>query len=174
MVLRRIALGLILSSLLWIAWGPPALAQGTPPASPPPQVQKLFAAMTPEERVGQLFLVTFDRTDTSDKSNIYDLIANQRVGGVVLVAANDNFAPAPDTVPAAFQLTRALQQLEWDTASNPIVDPTTKQLVSHAYVPLFIALTQDGDGPPGDQIFTGLTPLPSELAIGATWSTDLA
>jgi beta-N-acetylhexosaminidase len=41
-------------------------------------------------------------------------------------------------------------------------------------VPLFIGIAQEGDGYPTDQLLNGLTPLPSEMAIGATWNTDLA
>ena len=48
------------------------------------KAQAVLAAMTPEERVGQLFLVTFQGTDTHDQTQIYDLIANHHVGGVVL------------------------------------------------------------------------------------------
>jgi len=42
------------------------------------------------------------------------------------------------------------------------------------YVPLTIALQQAGGGAPYDQILSGLTELPSPLAIGATWNPDLA
>jgi len=48
--------------------------------------QAVLAAMTPEERVGQLFLVTFQGTDTHDQTQIYDLIVNHHVGGAVLLA----------------------------------------------------------------------------------------
>ena len=62
----------------------------------------VFQKMTAEERIGQLFLVTFTGTDTTDKSQIYDLIVNHHVGGVVLLAANDNFEAAPDTASGAY------------------------------------------------------------------------
>ena len=45
------------------------------------KAQGVLASMTPEEKVGQLFLVTFQGTDTHDQTHIYDLIANQHVGG---------------------------------------------------------------------------------------------
>ena len=141
---------------------------------PPAAVKAVFQKMSVEERIGQLFLITFTGTDTTDKSQIYDLIVNHHVGGVVLAAANDNFAAAPGTVEAASELTRGLQEVEWNTALNPPIDPKTDQPIPHQYVPLFIAISQDGDGPPGDEIMSGLTPLPSEMAIGATWSPDLA
>src|SRR5690349_20925385 len=76
------------------------------------EAQAVLASMTPEERVGQLFLVTFQGTDTHDQTEIYDLIANHHVGGVVLLAANDNFLPDPDTIPSAHQLINDLQTIE--------------------------------------------------------------
>ena len=42
------------------------------------------------------------------------------------------------------------------------------------YVPLFIGISQAGDVYPGDQIISGMTPLPSQMAIGATSDSRLA
>ena len=137
------------------------------------QAQAVLASMTPEERVGQLFLVTFQGTDTHDQTQIYDLIANHHVGGVVLQAANDNFLPEPDTIPSAYQLIRALQTIESEAITTPTSEPNTQPAES-TYVPLFIAISQEGDGAPHDQILSGLTPLPNLMAIGATWKTELA
>ncbi len=132
-------------------------------------VANLIARMTPEQRVGQLFLVSFNGTDVGPESQIYDLIVNRYVGGVVLTAANDNFIAAPDTAAGAFSLVSALQQTEWDGARNP-VSPTSQ----HPYVPLFIGISQEGGGYPNDQVLSGLTPIPSQMAIGATWDRALA
>ena len=133
------------------------------------QAQVVLASMTPEERVGQLFLVTFHGTDTHDQTEIYDLIANHHVGGVVLQAANDNFVPQPDTIPSTHQLISALQRIESDATSTSSSDASAQ-----TYVPLFVGISQEGDGVPHDQILSGLTPLPNLMAIGATWDTDLA
>ncbi|HSA99247.1 MAG TPA: glycoside hydrolase family 3 N-terminal domain-containing protein, partial [Anaerolineales bacterium] len=135
------------------------------------KAQAVLAAMTPEERVGQLFLVTFQGTETHDQTRIYDLIANHHVGGVVLLSGNDNFMPAPDTIPNAHQLINALQTIESDAVTKPKADAQSK---TNVYVPLFIGISQDGDGTPYDQILSGLTPLPNPMAIGATWKTELA
>ena len=78
--------------------------------------------MTPEERVGQLFLVTFTGTDTSETSQIYNLMTQYHVGGVVLLAENDNFVQAPDTVAQAQTLINNIQKLEWDTSINPVTN----------------------------------------------------
>ncbi|HEX2996008.1 MAG TPA: hypothetical protein VHP14_14385, partial [Anaerolineales bacterium] len=89
----------------------PALAAEARTQSPTSRAQAVLGSMTPEERVGQLFLVTFQGTETHDQTRIYDLIVNRHVGGVVLLAGNDNFLPPPEnnTVSSAYQLIRALQ-----------------------------------------------------------------
>lgn len=133
--------------------------------------QAVLAAMTPEERVGQLFLVTFRGTDTHEQTEIYDLIANHHVGGVVLQAANDNFLPQPDTISSAYQLISALQTVESEASTAP---QSTTNTQPNVYVPLFIGISQEGDGVPNDQILSGLTPLPDLMAIGATWKTELS
>ncbi|HSL45586.1 MAG TPA: glycoside hydrolase family 3 N-terminal domain-containing protein [Anaerolineales bacterium] len=138
-----------------------------------PEAQALLATMTPEERVGQLFLVTFQGIDVHDQTQIYDLIANQHVGGVVLLAANDNFLPEPDTIPSVYQLISDLQKIEANTTTSSSPE-TSAQTGEKTYVPLFIGISQEGDGGPYDQILRGLTPLPNLMAIGATWNTDLA
>jgi beta-N-acetylhexosaminidase len=170
MKLRRALLGILFAALMVASVGAP-LRVAAQTAAPPAQVLQLFSQMTPEERIGQLFLVTFTGTDTSNQSQIYDLITNHYIGGVVLRADNDNFVAAPNTLSAANQLIQNLQQIEWSNAVPPTPAP---KAASHAYIPLFIAISQSGDGAPGDQILNGLTPLPSEMAIGATWSPDFA
>ena len=137
------------------------------------EAQAVLASMTPEERVGQLFLVTFQGTDTHDQTEIYDLIANHHVGGVVLQAANNNFLPQPDTITSAYQLVRDLQTIESQATTTPPSEPNA-QPAEKVYVPLFMGISQEGDGVPYDQILSGLTPIPSLMAIGATWRTDLA
>jgi beta-N-acetylhexosaminidase len=147
------------------------------------QAKQLLTAMSPEERVGQLFLVSFTGPAAGDKSQIYDLVVRHHVGGVILSAANDNFSASPDTIPNAYKLIAQLQRAEWraslgqpaatDAAVTvtPGLGPTP---VPPQYVPLFVGISQGGDGYPGDQILSGLTPLPDLMAIGATWDPKLA
>ena len=142
-------------------------------ATPPPAVLAILNSMSPEERVGQLFLVTFTGTDTGENSQIHNLMTEYHIGGVVLLAENDNFVSAPETVAQAHALINNIQQLEWDTSKNPAAIVQGSESTS-AYVPLFVGIAQEGNGSPTDQILSGLTPLPSEMAIGATWSTELA
>jgi beta-N-acetylhexosaminidase len=138
------------------------------------KVQSLLASMTPEEKVGQLFLVTFRGTNTGPESQIYDLIANHHVGGVILLAENDNFLGTPDTISSVHQLITELQSIEVQpTLATPVPETPTPTLKNNA-IPLFIGISQEGDGAPHDQILSGLTPLPDAMAIGATWKTELA
>jgi beta-N-acetylhexosaminidase len=138
------------------------------------RAQALLDSLTPEERVGQLFLVTFDGTDAGPDSQIYDLITKYHIGGVILDSGNDNFAQNPQTLSDALKLTRQLQNDEWSGSQTNQVDPVSNLEFTPAFIPLFIGLSQEGDGAPYDQIINGLTPLPSEMALGATWDPDLA
>ncbi len=136
--------------------------------------QALLETLTPEERVGQLFLVTFNGTDVDLESQIYDLITNHHIGGVILQKENDNFLPPPQTENGAWQLVRSLQNTEWAASQSNQIEPVTSEEFRPAFIPLFVGIAQDGNGPPADQIFNGLTSLPSLMGIGATFQTELA
>ncbi len=140
----------------------------------PPEVARLLETLSPEERVGQLFLVTFTGTDTNVKSQIYDLVANYHIGGVVLQAGNDNFNPAPTALQDAHQLIVDLQNIEWDSTELPLANPILGTSSQRAYIPLFVGIEQEGDGYPTDQILSGLTPMPSAMSLGASWKPELA
>jgi len=141
---------------------------------PPIVVRQLLNAMTPEERVGQLFLVPFRGTEVSATSDIYDLIVNHHVGGVILLAGNDNFTAAPNTLADAHRLIYNLQAAERIGSTTQFINSETGRPATPAYVPLWIGIAQEGNGAPTDQIINGLTVLPSEMALGATWQPDLA
>jgi len=166
-LLRILFLLVILAALVT------APVQAQTPA-PDPKITSILNAMTPEERVGQLFLVTFNGTDTSEISQIYNLVTQYHIGGVVLLAGNDNFAAAPDTAVQAQLLINNIQQVEWDVSRNSVTGEVGEAGVDSVYVPLFVGIAQEGNGYPTDQILSGLTPLPSEMAIGATWNIELA
>jgi len=170
----------ILVLLVFLAAFVPAPVSVRAQTSTPPNVEAILNSMTPEERVGQLFLVTFNGTDTSESSQVYDLITQYHIGGVVLLAQNDNFAPLPgsevqtDVITQTRTLIDGIQKLKWDVSLNPVSDAVTGLELNSAYVPLFVGVAQEGNGYPTDQVLSGLTPLPSEMAIGATWNTALA
>jgi beta-N-acetylhexosaminidase len=134
----------------------------------------LLEDMTPEERVGQLFLATFQGTNVDLESQIYDLIVNRHIGGVILQRENDNFLAAPQTENGAWQLIRTLQTTEWSASQTNQIEPETFEEFTPAFIPLLVGISQEGNGPPADQIFNGVTSLPSLMAIGATFQTDLA
>jgi len=138
------------------------------------RAQALLETLSPEERVGQLFMVTFTGTDSGPESAIFDLIVNHHIGGVVLQAENDNFASQPQTLGDALHMIRQLQTDEWSASQSLQIDPVSNQEFTPAFMPLFIGISQEGDGAPYDQIINGLTSLPSQMALGATWQTDLA
>jgi len=133
------------------------------------QAEELLAQMTPAEKVGQLFLVTFNGTDVDPDSELYDLITNWHVGGFVLRADQDNFVDV-DTTLAAQSLITSMQSTAWEK-TQPLPDTTPPQ-PTPVYIPLYIGIEQGGSG--NDQILSGLTPLPNQMSLGATWSPELA
>lgn len=169
--------GLLLTLVLCASLFTTAAGLGGPPVqttTPEERAQALLEQMAPEERIGQLFLVEFEGAQTSDDTPIYDLIINHHIGGVVLKAENDNFIGPDETLANAWNLIRELQRVERRSTQVQQVDPVSGEPYNPNYIPLFIAITQDGDGYPADQILGGLTPLPSPMAIGAAWDADLA
>lgn len=157
--------------------GPARTVSGAPPHQTDDAGTKairLLESMTPEERVGQLFLVSFEGTDISSESDIYDLIVNHHVGGVVLRADNDNFVGPANTIQTANELIRGMQNLPYQASLGTLTHPVTSLPIESAYIPLFVGISQEGDSYPLDQILNELTVLPSPMAIGATWNPDLA
>jgi beta-N-acetylhexosaminidase len=146
-------------------------AQGTIPRL---RAKLLLTTMTPEEKVGQLFLISFNGTDVGENSQIYDLIANHHIGGVILTRKNDNFVGPENTINEAHRLVSSLQLIEWQSSITDVVDTFGREIGSVQYIPLFVAMSQEGDHYPNDEIFNELTPLPNQLAIGSTWSKDLS
>jgi beta-N-acetylhexosaminidase len=142
--------------------------------TPEARAEQLLEGMTPEERVGQLFLVTFQGSNVEPDSTINNLISNHHIGGVILKKNNDNFTGPDDTLTTAWQLNQSLQQAEWDASQGEMMDPLSNEPFTPIYIPLFIGISQNGDNAPSDQILSGVTPLPSLMAIGATWDTKLS
>lgn len=231
---RRLPLILALLLALLPAWARPAAAgpgaaaavaqtrppEPTPtPARPQPQpvdIKALLARMTAADKVGQLFLVTFEGADVEPGSDIATLVRDYRVGGVVLLPANGNFrnVPVPAPVPAApatpitatttatppapallttpqqiAALANALQALALGP-SQPITpaltgaptalplppgqaEPAPAALSAGPGTPLFIAVDWTGDDSSFFAGTGGFTPLPSAMAMGATWSPAL-
>lgn len=194
---RIVRLGLI---ALWIAlsMGPgsaraqtPSLTAQEPDAALDALVEETLASMSVADRVGQLFLITFDGNDVGFESDIAELIHGYRIGGVVLDPANRNFSNemGNETVQQAAALVNRLQGLAYgllapeedalqldstQLAAEP--DALLEELTGVAPVnlPLFVGLQQLGDNLPETALRLGFTPLPSQMAIGATWNPNLA
>jgi beta-N-acetylhexosaminidase len=154
-MLRSSLSTLLILCTLFLLLPIPTSAQSDPVAA-------ALAGMTVEERVGQIFIVPFVGPDVGDNSNIAELIVEYKVGGVVLLAANQNFTNDDTTPRQVGLLASQLQGLALGHARSDIP------------LPLFVAIDHEGDGWPYTRITGGVTPLPSPMAIGATWDPTSA
>ena len=166
-LLLALALAFLLQPLALIFPADPVIAQSS--------VDALMAEMTPAEKIGQLFLITFDGSDIPSDGPLAELIQDYHVGGVVLSSSHDNFS-GTDTASSARVMIETLQQLAWQK-SQAAVDPNGSQSGDQdlpAYIPLFIGISQKDDTGKQDQFLQDLTQLPNPMAIGATWSEENA
>jgi len=111
-IFRKFSISLIILSLLL----PISMGRAAPSGQAVTgneRAQALLDQLTPEERVGQLFLVTFIGPEagigSATGAQIYDLIVNYHIGGVILTSANDNFIGSDQTLVFAQSLTDQLQ-----------------------------------------------------------------
>ena len=132
------------------------------------RAEDVFSRMTPEEKIGQLFMVAFSGKDISPSSDIYQLISTYHVGSVLLDREKGNWHSGQGEAAAVLTLSNGLQQIE-----NDAVGPQGPS-AGGEYLPLFIALPGGNDGYPDTQLLTDLTNLPSEMTLGATWQPQLA
>jgi beta-N-acetylhexosaminidase len=175
---------------------PPALLPTVTPASADAtalaeQVEQIFSRMSDADRVGQLFVIGFEGSSAGIDSDIAELIYGYRVGGVVLSPRNNNFINERtiDTPTQVATLINRLQALSFglllpaDRALQPLSDdlwPPSGSLsmeqvttVPPVNLPLLIAVEQGGDGLPSTTLRRGFTQLPSAMALGATWNSEL-
>jgi beta-N-acetylhexosaminidase len=141
------------------------------------RARALLETLTPEERVGQLFLITFEGPEAGPtaQNGVFELVSKYHIGGVVLRADNDNFIAHDQTIPILLSLTRQLQANKYSASQQDQTNPATGEEFRPAYIPLLIGIAQEGGGPPYDQILSSsMTALPSQMAIGATWDVELA
>lgn len=154
------------------------------------KAQELLDSMTPAERVGQIFLVTFLGDNAATDNDIADLILTYGVGGVVLHSANDNITNITNTAQELALLNNSLQRLALLGADTALGDQDIGEVGEGSIdqelftpsvaitatpgipVPLFIGTIHEGDGPPFTEIRHGLTALPNQMAIGATWQPE--
>lgn len=145
------------------------------------QVEELLRSLSVERKVGQLFTVSFRGTDVSDETDIADLIINDHIGGVQISAGRGNFSNTAQIAADIAQLTNNLQQLAARSAISPTQSLTTTDgsanpaaLPTQSFIPLFVTVAQDEANAPHNESSRGLTPIPTELALGATWKPEYA
>lgn len=152
-------------------------------------VNRVFDAMSPADRVGQLFVITFDGNQIARNSDIVKLIYQERIGGVVLSPAKHNFTntKGENTPVVVAQLINQLQALTYGYLVQPeqaLTLPLTSSLpfsgsiplsmaAPSPAVPLLVGVEQQGDGYPATALRRGFTTLPSQMALGATWDPPL-
>ncbi|MBP8291987.1 MAG: hypothetical protein KAX65_04390 [Caldilineaceae bacterium] len=155
------------------------------------RVESILAQMSPADRVGQLFLISFQGSATDFESDIVELIHGYRVGGVALSPKNGNFSNEKgiDTPRQVADLANRLQAIAYGLLvpegaaldPMPIAPWPPRDLtylpgvtgVAPSNLPLFVAVQQGGDDLPSTALRRGFTPLPSQMALGAAWNPDL-
>ena len=160
---RILNLAIVATLLLGLGQALPARAQ----EDPEKLIPKIIAQMTPEAKVGQLFVVAFPGTNATIGSDISDLILNYHVGGVVLSTASGNIVNSTASPTQTATLIAALQGLA-RTAANALGAGGR----ATPFIPLSVALEQSGNGLPYTQLASGMSPLPSPMALGATWKPE--
>src|SRR5574341_357017 len=163
--LKLLLVLLLVSLILGGTTAPLASAQGITD----PEVDAILSQMSPEQRVGQLFLITFYGTDISPDSDIGRLITEYGVGGVVLLEENDNFSGSDPLDVQVQQMTASLQMLAYQRGETFGGDVSGPSDSVGAYIPLFIVIQHEGSAQNYTHLLSALTPLPSNMAIGATW-----
>ncbi len=149
----------------WIRWalalafglGPFPIAPAAAQGGEDEFIARLLAQMPPEAKVGQLFLLTLPGAIARPDHPMRGLLAEQRIGGVILSPDQGNFANLGDTPSELLSIARSLQQQAADLSP---------------FIPLFIGLRQPGGGPPASAWTAEAMPLPTPLALGATWDPE--
>ena len=153
--------------------------------------------MSVADKVGQLFVISFEGNDVAPDGDIAELIYVYRVGGVALSPRTRNFTndKTTDTPENVARLVNQLQAIAYglflsdedalaverlDAYYDQGIPPSQLRALPRSErleplnVPLFIAVEQQGDNLPNTSLRQGFSELPSPLALGATWQPDLA
>lgn len=143
------------------------LLQGSTLADRRPQaaadeVERTLAAMTVDERIGQLFLVTFEGRSVATGSPIRALIDDYHVGGVVLVRENNNFDDSDPQLESMAALIAELQAVSLEQGGESAVP-----------LPLLVGIDDRANGWPVE-LLSGSARAASNMALGATWDANFA
>jgi beta-N-acetylhexosaminidase len=163
-------LRVLLGALLFLTALLPAYdarAQTNPTTTPDPAVvENLLQQMTREQKVGQVFMLSFPGSDTGSNADIVRLINEYKIGGVQLKASAQNFVNDA-TISTTLQIASLSNELQRSALRSG----------GPAGVPLFIAVAQDnefGGAFELNELSNGFTELPSPMALGGTWNTQYA
>lgn len=192
----RLYLSIIMAVLCLLLLDASIAAQETAQIQENSTVNAIFEALSPEERVGQLFMVSLKGNDTSTSSDIARLIREYRIGGVYVSAEYGNFINSDSAPAQMLALTNRLQNLAQispnlllpieTTPIGSLITPTfvsplptpsePSSPIAEVYnpIPLLIATQHEGDGYPFTQIRNGLTEIPNQMTLGATWNPFFA
>ena len=170
----RILISLLLLSLLMGGAAPSHNAAAGHQAGPMEAARVQLAELTPEEKVGQLFLITFSGSSVDPDTAINNLITNYHVGGLILKRENDHFENYSTLPEDARLLINQLQWTEYRASRDQPLSSAGSDLQSSSYLPLLIGLSHEGNQSQYTEIIHGLSPIPSQLSLGATWDTSLA
>lgn len=128
------------------------------------RIDAIMDQLSVEEKVGQLFLVSFVGQNATPADAIAELILEYKIGGVVLMEVNNNIDnDAEDTPAQVANLTNQLQNRAYEATRHATPD-------GDFFLPMFISVDHEGDAFPNSRLRSGFTPIPSAMALGATWS----
>ncbi|MDI6858409.1 MAG: glycoside hydrolase family 3 N-terminal domain-containing protein [Dehalococcoidia bacterium] len=164
----------ILLSLAALFGGHSAEADATRQDAPE-LAEKLARSLGPREKIEQLFIAGVQGPELNDEARRF--IAEHKIGGVYLARETCNVVngtrhdPAhcgfpeesdPDTPAQVAALTQQLQQASCD-ATRGEIDGVPYCL------PMFITIDHEGDDRPATRLINRFTPIPSNMAVGATF-----
>jgi beta-N-acetylhexosaminidase len=120
-------------------------------SDPQQEIETILARMTLEEKIGQLFLVFFHGPALSPA--LSEMIVDYHIGGIVLFSIAGN--------------------IENPAQVAQMINHAQAEAVAHgAGIPLFVSVDQEGG--PVVRLTDGVTHFPSQMAVGATASEELA
>ncbi len=170
--MRRLALLLVVISL-----GIPIQAQARGWRAPRQEsAEEILSRMSPRERVAQLFMVTFNGSSFDQEDDIYKLVADWGISGVILRRGKDNLVETPDTIAALKDLTADLQRVRFEASALGAqeLEGSSASPGGGEYIPLFIAMEHAGGHALQGEIIEGVSPIPSQMSLGATWNAQFA
>ena len=174
MKIARLTALLALLTPLIIAPLPAAKASSGQSADARAAAAAILDNLTDQEKIAQLFLVTFTGSSLDPAAPIFQILRRYHLGGVVLTRANDNFDDRTDVRAALHALTGLLQRANQELAVSGAAATPTPEAPQQLPQPLFIAVAHSGLGLRTAELLSGTTALPSPLAIGATWNPENA